>query len=132
MPCKVCNRTKDEAEFYDSIATYCKQHWRERVRLNRESKAEYYRAYDRKRGNRQSLEYLREYRKRNPKKYKAQCALNNAIRDGKVYPMPCIVCGKDAEAHHPDYDNPLDVIWLCPAHHKEVHGAMRRIDKEAA
>ena len=24
-------------------------------------------------------------------------------------------------AHHEDYDYPLDVIWLCPIHHKARH-----------
>lgn len=32
----------------------------------------------------------------------------------------CKDCSKP-EAHHPDYANPLDVVWLCPAHHKQAH-----------
>jgi hypothetical protein len=132
MACKICDRSAPDVEFYPSIATYCKEHWREKVRLNRNSKAEYYRAYDRERGSRQDIGYLREYRAANPKKYKAHGMVARALRAGKMYPMPCLVCGKDAEAHHPDYDQPLDVIWLCPAHHKEVHGESRRMDRRAA
>jgi len=45
----------------------------------------------------------------------------SALRDGKIIALPCFVCGLKAEAHHPNYDAPLDVIWLCPPHHKQTH-----------
>lgn len=48
--------------------------------------------------------------------------LHHAINQGKIVPQPCIVCGKaPAEAHHCDYNKPLDVIWLCVEHHHEWH-----------
>lgn len=25
------------------------------------------------------------------------------------------------QCHHPDYSKPLEVIWLCFIHHKEIH-----------
>jgi len=33
------------------------------------------------------------------------------------------VCGSSEyiHAHHDDYDKPLDVRWLCAAHHKQWH-----------
>lgn len=40
---------------------------------------------------------------------------------GKIDRLLCEVCGEDAEMHHPDYSKPLEVIWLCRAHHKELH-----------
>lgn len=42
--------------------------------------------------------------------------------------MPCEVCGStnDIQAHHKDYDKPLDVRWLCVKHHLEVHGKQLR------
>jgi len=55
--------------------------------------------------------------------------LGNAVRGKRVLPMPCLVCGKDAEAHHPDYSQPLDVIWLCDTHHKEVHKMARQMEE---
>lgn len=47
----------------------------------------------------------------------------NAVRDGVLEKQPCAICGSaSSEAHHEDYDKPLDVIWLCRAHHAQTHG----------
>lgn len=48
-------------------------------------------------------------------------ATNHAIRDGKLIPKPCEVCGEKAEAHHDDYEQPLLVRWLCFKHHRQYH-----------
>lgn len=58
------------------------------------------------------------------KRRKARMTLGNAIRDGKVLAWPvCALpnCTHKAEAHHPDYDRPLDVVWLCRTHHRQAH-----------
>ena len=45
-----------------------------------------------------------------------------AVAQGLLEKTPCHVCGSaEVEAHHPDYSLPLNVVWLCKAHHKEVH-----------
>jgi hypothetical protein len=60
-----------------------------------------------------------EWRKDNPDGYKAQTAVGNAIRDGKLIKQPCQVCrSEDVEGHHEDYSKPLEVEWLCSRHHK--------------
>ena len=89
----------------------------------RNKNIEYYREYDRKRGNRQSKEYLLEYRQRFPNKYKAHNMVDNAVRGGKLHRQPCEICGakKKVHAHHDDYLKPLNVRWLCAAHHKQWH-----------
>ena len=59
----------------------------------------------------------------NRDKRKAEQAVSNAIRDGKLLrSSQCSQCGAtgDIEAHHPDYDKPLDVVWLCTACHGET------------
>jgi hypothetical protein len=59
---------------------------------------------------------------RNPAKRRAHNIVARAIRRGQLKRGPCEVCGAgDAEAHHDDYDLPLDVRWLCRRHHAEHH-----------
>jgi hypothetical protein len=56
-------------------------------------------------------------------------AVGRAIRSGQLSVMPCEVCGKvrtakrrrEIVAHHPDYNYPLAVMWLCSKHHLEWH-----------
>lgn len=63
----------------------------------------------------------KKYHAKHPKRKAAHHAVSNAIRDGRLVRLPCFVCGQKAEAHHPDYDQPLDVVWLCRAHHQQAH-----------
>lgn len=63
-------------------------------------------------------------RKKYPKQYKARSVLNNAIAKGKIKkPENCVKCNSTGiiHGHHEDYSKPLDVIWLCPPCHSEVH-----------
>lgn len=71
-----------------------------------------------------------KWREKNPKAVWAQRALRSAIKSGLISPEPCSVCGQEpAEAHHPSYDRPADVVWYCRRHHREEH---RRLKCEAA
>jgi hypothetical protein len=52
----------------------------------------------------------------------ARNQVNNAIKGGRLVRGPCEVCGKEnTDAHHDDYDKPLEVRWLCPSHHHLLH-----------
>lgn len=67
------------------------------------------------------------YREIQPEKITAVNSLNLALRHGKITRYPCWVCGATkVEAHHPDYSRPLDVVWLCPTHHRETHALVIR------
>ena len=45
---------------------------------------------------------------------------------------PCEICGcGGAHAHHEDYSKPLDVRWLCQAHHRAVHRKYKPLKLEA-
>lgn len=55
------------------------------------------------------------------KRRKARSELNHYLRDKHIERKPCEVCGAKAEAHHDNYDEPLQVRWLCFRHHREWH-----------
>ncbi len=55
-------------------------------------------------------------------KKEARRTVTRARRDGELVAAACEVCGNpNAEAHHDDYLNPLEVRWLCQHHHYEHH-----------
>lgn len=127
--CFKCGEVKHLSEFYkhkkmrDGHLGKCKTCTKSDSTKHRNDNIDACRIYDRARGNRQSQEYLREYRAKNPEKYKAHCAVNNAIRDKRMFKLPCQECGSEVgvHGHHEDYSKPLSVIWLCPVHHKQRH-----------
>ena len=60
-------------------------------------------------------------------KIRAKYKVSRAIKSGKLVRQPCTQCGyKPAEAHHPNYEKPLDVIWLCKSHHELLHEELNR------
>lgn len=156
--CFKCGEEKSFDEFYkhgrmgDGYLGKCKECTKADTRQNRMAKIEYYRLYDRKRASMphrialnkavqarpHNVERAKRSRKswelRFPERREAAVKLGNAVRDGKVIPWPvCAIpeCYAKPEAHHPDYSQPLQVVWLCSAHHKQAHALMRHY-KEAA
>lgn len=48
--------------------------------------------------------------------------VHRALRSGELVRSACEICGSEkSDAHHDDYAAPLDVRWLCRAHHKQHH-----------
>ncbi len=129
--CLSCGQTKLISDFYphkrmaDGHLNKCKDCVKEYERQRRLNPAfrEKILAYDRARGNRQDRDYLKQYRKKYPNKYLAHNLVNNAIRDERLFNEPCQVCGKEegVHAHHDDYSKPLNIRWLCAAHHRQWH-----------
>lgn len=64
--------------------------------------------------------------KKFPERVVARAAVNWAVKSGKLMkPRICSLCGILAariEAHHRDYNKPLDIEWLC----KPCHAAADR------
>jgi hypothetical protein len=79
-----------------------------------------------KKNNREKYRlYNKKFRENNPEKILAQRKLNKAIQRGIIKREPCGKCKKkNSQGHHFDYTKPLEVIWLCPVHHSEVHHAL--------
>jgi hypothetical protein len=136
MPiCRICGAHKDLSGFYPrqvrqcGTVGECKECTKRRVRLRR-VKDDGVRAYDRSRASLPERVNLRaritrEWRQANPAAYRAQTAVSNAVRDGRMSKMPCEVCGstENLHAHHDDYSKPLSVRWLCALHHHRYHAA---------
>ena len=141
-----------KAKLRGKKANYTEDEWAEIIKVKQEKALAYFEAnpdkleQKRKRGRKKSFtdaeweadlakrrersvenaqrkaELNRAYRESNPKKYVAQSAVGNALRDGILVKQPCEVCGSlTVHGHHPDYDKPLNVMWLCPEHHKDWH-----------
>ena len=122
MICVKCGAEKPLADYYANDRS-CKVCRCAMVRENRRTNPKV-QERDRKRGSRQSKDYLKGYRAKYPKKYTAQTAVNNALRDGRLTKIEnCVECDSDfaVEAHHDDYDFPLTVRWLCAVCHKRWH-----------
>ena len=67
-----------------------------------------------------------KYREKHKEKLAAHNAVTYALKTGVLKRHPCWVCGLNAQAHHPDYSRPLDVVWLCDKHHKEAHALVKQ------
>lgn len=65
---------------------------------------------------------------------KAYRATRLARRSGALTIGPCErrgegYCAGRIEAHHEDYEKPLEVTWLCRRHHVGLHTEKNRIRK---
>src|SRR5579859_6280733 len=130
--CFKCGSEKELSEFYKHKGTAdghlgkCKDCTKRDSISNRKQRSEYYQEYEKMRSQQPHRKALairihQEYKQKYPERRKAHEAVNNAVRDGRLIPQACCVCGAKGEAHHPDYSHPLEVVWLCSKHHKEIH-----------
>ena len=148
-PCFKCLMTKPLEDFYrhaamkDGRLNKCIECTKAAVRENRLNKIDHYRSFDRGRASLphrvdarlkyQQTEAFRLSHATSSKRWdvanairkRAIIAVNNAVRDTRLQPQPCFVCGGVAQAHHPAYSAPLDVSWLCSAHHAQLHAEHR-------
>lgn len=133
--CTACEKTKPPSDFgkharaADGLRNECLSCKRQREKRWREANSEK-RKEQIKRSKLKNPETVkranRAYRERYPERTKAQGILYYAIKCGHVAkPNRCEKCGKpcksrELDAHHHDYDKPLDVRWLCRQCHVDI------------
>jgi ribosome-binding protein aMBF1 (putative translation factor) len=158
--CKICGIEKPLDDFYkhkdidDGNLNICKECKKQYSNTYRENNLEKVREYDRNRPN--ALERIKKQKealKNDIIKYKKnQEAKNNWNRNNKlkrnahnkvkraiekgilVKPLYCELCGSTIkiEAHHYDYNKPLDVIFVCSKCHHQLHKDTREIQRKAS
>ena len=63
-------------------------------------------------------------KQRTPERTAARKVVSNALAAGRMVRGACVVgseCAGQVQAHHDDYNQPLDVRWLCRKHHEALH-----------
>jgi len=132
--CKACRLIKDR-EYYKNNPAICLAKHERWAKRNPDKILVNQRAYYH-RNKEKILEKLREsrringysntkaYRKRNKEKIACHNYVALAIKFGQLNrPDSCDKCKIQCkpQAHHHDYTKPLEVVWLCPKCHGEVH-----------
>lgn len=115
----------------DGLRSDCKECQGDYNKEHRQVCREHYKTFDKERAKTpervEELAIARDlHRERHPVKYKARCAVNNAIRDGRLTrPEECSVCCKECipDGHHHSYEKEfwLDVTWVCRDCHIKLH-----------
>ncbi len=130
--CAKCGNEKPITDFYvkdkatNRLSSKCKTCCMKDVKAYRASHIEDFRAIDRRRGMLPHRVSARDkWKAKYPERAMARYIVDRAIKKGYIVRLPCIVCGKKAQGHHPDYSEPLNVVWLCPEHHQQEHAIIR-------
>lgn len=64
---------------------------------------------------------------------RAHQAVERALKKGILTKLTCEQCGdQNSQAHHDDYNKPLEVRWLCKKHHYEWHEQNKPIPRREA
>jgi len=131
--CSKCRITKPLSEFYihrrygkEGIRAACKEctrkdnkKWRDALTLEKKA------TWEKQKREWQSAnpERIAQHHKNchNPKKVKAR-SLARKLNRIQERPTRCERCGRKRllEKHHEDYDQPLQVMWLCKKCHEEI------------
>jgi hypothetical protein len=132
---KRCNKCKKSFPYTNKyfyrdkrwLTGHCKECARERLLKYRTKNIDRTRILERKyirtpKGREVMENQAFKYSLLKPLAAKAVKILDKAVKRGEIIRKPCVVCGeKKTHGHHPDYHKPLEVIWLCPLHHKQLH-----------
>lgn len=134
MRCSICGLERTIDEFVKdkrlksgrrSYCIYCYRKWdNERYHRNKEKRLAEIKALRRIpeiRARRQ--QWLNQYYWKRRDKFLAMAKVKYALRTGKlIRPSQCEECSKECkpQAHHDDYNKPLEVRWLCQECHDKL------------
>lgn len=121
MKCAECGKA-NKIRKYRRVCMKCEsRHAVEWAKNNRDKKRKANNRYHAKISAERAMR-TRLYRTRHPSAYAAHKAVQTALRNGTMVKRSCVICGsRKTHAHHEDYSKPLQVVWLCHAHHMERH-----------
>ena len=137
--CFKCNVSKPLVDFYkhsamaDGYLGKCKECTKFDANNHRASNLEKIRQYDRDRAknperSKASAEISKAWRSEDKRRMKCHNAVAKAIKSGVLTRLPCVRCGEvKSLAHHEDYDEPLNVMWLCQPCHKQRHKEIKEL-----
>lgn len=137
--CRTCGIKKNLEEFYahkamkDNRLNNCKDCVKNRIHLYwKDGRGKVVDAKRQKSLTRRlwQKDYSKTMKKKHRPKYETRTMFWNWFRYNKQIKENCSVCGTNEkiEAHHPDYNKPYDVLWLCALHHKEWHRQHKAIE----
>ena len=131
--CSRCGVNKKSKSFYEWKNAICKECHKENDKKRYKERKEYFKKYlkeyfknpeKKKRHMQNSIKYASQWHENNKEKVICQQKLHYYIIKHKINkPEKCSCCFKQLkiEAHHPDYSEPLLVVWLCRSCHKQHH-----------
>jgi len=121
--CKVCTKNSSSTNYHKKILN---PYWKIKEQVRNRKRRTIWRQ-----DHKASYDPVsaKKWRLLNPKKEYAKSQISYALKTKKLTKEPCKECGtiKDVQGHHPDYDKPLEVIWLCREHHHKLHVKLREI-----
>jgi len=124
--CQTCRRTYNREWMAQ---------WRAKRRLaglptyNKKWQTEYNAEHNQRPEMKQLKARLMAIYRRDPRlrpRHLARLQAYNAVASGVLKKLPCRVCGaENSQMHHPDYEQPLLVVWLCRKCHAEEHAKLK-------
>lgn len=65
-------------------------------------------------------------KKKFPLKNNARNRTRYYVKVGRIKKEPCKECGElNVQAHHVDYNDAFNIIWLCGTHHRVLEGKQK-------
>lgn len=134
--CSVCKRELPLADFHRKrVGKYGRASWcrdctrkyhRRRYLVNQDEIKKRTQRWYHKNKDRWAV-YAKCRDAKHPMARTVRCQINNRVISGTIKRQPCEICGAAmADGHHDDYNEPLDVRWLCRSCHMCLHADIRR------